>query len=503
MLKIVKKNGNLIILVILLKIFSSSLSEFIETSDEIKISADNKVINAQNIQKNEKSEFKKFTLVKRIKKEQALEISPEKREVKIAKFRSPEITSDYINNEATMNLNLVPINERLLFSGIPVPNSKPHPTQKFSSRFEVLSVSNKKELKKILNERIKFIVNYNELFNLIANEINFSTKKNLKFFYSTEGYYTEMLTEISIFKNNLYEVNAKLNDFDRFVSQYLAAQTERKILRNKIRISNSIHSSLKGEGIPKEIVKEFINQFSFSVDFQRDISKNDIIEILYEANFVSNDEMVGQPKLLYASLNLKKTQKIELFRYKMKNGKIDYFDSEGKSIRKSIMRTPINGARLSSRFGLRKHPILGFSKMHRGVDFAAKRGTPIMAAGDGRVSFAGRNGSYGKFIEIRHLNGFSTRYGHLQKFAKNLKKGKNVKQGEIIGYVGNTGRSTGPHLHYEVKHKRRIINPMTLKLPSKVHVEESEVSNFYANISLTRDRLATTPIKFKGRVANF
>ena len=166
MLKIFKKNGNLIILIILLKIFSSSLSEFIETSDEIKISADNKVINAQNIQKNEKSEFKKFTLVKRIKKEQALEISPEKREVKIAKFRSPEITSDYINDEATMNLNLVPINERLLFSGIPVPNSKPHPTQKFSSRFEVLSVSNKKELKKILNERIKFIVNFYQFLSI-------------------------------------------------------------------------------------------------------------------------------------------------------------------------------------------------------------------------------------------------------------------------------------------------------------------------------------------------
>ena len=187
----------------------------------------------------------------------------------------------------------------------------------------------------------------------------------------------------------------------------------------------------------------------------------------------------------------------------MKNGKIDYFDSDGKSIRKSIMRTPINGARLSSRFGLRKHPILGFSKMHRGVDFAAKRGTPIMSAGDGKVSFAGRNGSYGKFIEIRHLNGFSTRYGHLQKFAKNLKKGKNVKQGEIIGYVGNTGRSTGPHLHYEVKHKRRIINPMTLKLPSKVQVDSKEISNFYANISLTRDRLATTPVKFKNKLVNY
>ena len=166
------------------------------------------------------------------------------------------------------------------------------------------------------------------------------------------------------------------------------------------------------------------------------------------------------------------------------------------------MRTPINGARLSSRFGMRKHPILGYSKMHRGIDFAAKRGTPIMAAGDGRISFIGRNGSYGKFIEIKHLNGFSTRYGHLQKFQKKLKKGSNVKQGQRIGYVGNTGRSTGPHLHYEVKHNRRMINPMTLKLPSKIKVDEDEISNFYANISLTRERLSSTPIKNNNRLVN-
>lgn len=505
MLKILKKNLNLVILIVLLKIFSSSLSEFIETGDDVKISMDKGLIEIEdrNHKKNFVSPANKFVLLKKVRKQREVEIKPEKRDVKVAKFRNSEITSDYIVDETKIDYKLVPIYEKFLFSGVPIPEAKPHPTQKISTRFEVINVKNKKDLKKILNDRIKFILNYQDLYELIQKEINYSAKKNLKFFYSNEGFYTETLSEVSIFKNNLYEVNAKLNNYDRFVSQYVAAQTERKILRNKVRVYNSIHSSLKGENIPRVIVQEFINQFSFSVDFQRDISENDLIEILYEANFVGNDEMVGTPKLLYASLNLKKDQKIELFRYKMKNGKVDYFDSQGKSIRKSIMRTPINGARLSSRFGLRKHPILGFSKMHRGVDFAAKRGTPIMSAGDGRVSFAGRNGSYGKFIEIRHLNSFSTRYGHLQKFAKNLKKGKNVKQGEIIGYVGNTGRSTGPHLHYEVKHKRRIINPMTLQLPSKVQVENDEISNFYANISLIRDRLATTPVKFKGKFVNY
>ena len=311
MLKIIKKNLNLIVLVILLKIFSTSLSDFIATSDEIKISMDNRLIETEEIT-NTADNFKdkmRFTLVKRSQNKQKIEIKPEKREVKVAKFRNPEFTSDYFEDETKIDYKLVPVYEKVLFSGIPIPESKPHPTQKLSTRFEVISVKNKKELKSILNDRIKFIVNYQELLDLVLKEINFEAGKNLKFFYSNEGFYTETLAEVSIFKNKLYEVNAKLNKHERFVSQYVAAQTHRKILRNKVRVMNSIHSSLKGEEIPKDIVKEFINQFSFSVDFQRDISENDLIEILYEANFVGNDEMVGNPKLLYASLNMKKKSK--------------------------------------------------------------------------------------------------------------------------------------------------------------------------------------------------
>ena len=312
MLKIIKKNLNLIILVVLLKIFSSSLNDFIATSDEIKISMDNRLIETEDLT-NPIKDFnnnKKFILVKRSQNKPKIEIKAEKREVKVAKFRNPESTSDYFEDETMIDYKLVPVYDKILFSGVPIPESKPHPVQKISTRFEVISVKNKKELKSILNDRIKFIVNYQELLDLILKEINFDARKNLKFFYSNEGFYTETLAEVSIFKNKLYEVNAKLNNYDRFVSQYVAAQTERKILRNKVRVINSIHSSLKGEEIPKEIVKEFINQFSFSVDFQRDISENDLIEILYEANFVGNDEMVGDPKLLYASLDMKKIKKL-------------------------------------------------------------------------------------------------------------------------------------------------------------------------------------------------
>ena len=195
--------------------------------------------------------------------------------------------------------------------------------------------------------------------------------------------------------------------------------------------------------------------------------------------------------------------KLELFKYRLSNGKADYFDANGKSIRKHLMRTPVQGARLSSKFGVRKHPILGYSKMHRGVDFAAKRGTPIMAAGDGRVTFAGRNGSFGRFIEIKHLNNFKTRYAHLYKFSKGIKKGKVVKQGDIIGFVGTSGRSTGPHLHYEVKHKNRTINPIKLRLESTINVEEKDMSNFYANIALTRERFLATEFEETETAGNY
>ena len=498
--KILKKNFNLVLLLLILKIFSDSLYEFIE-DDELMATSYNRASTTQDKLYSDEIPITsgKFTLIKRKIEPKKILVKEKREEVRIANFRNPDFFSDNLIEEENIGETLIPINEKILFSGIPIPESKPYPIEKDISRVEVFTLKSEKELKRILGDRLKYFLNFNEIFQIISADINYKAKNNLKMFYTGKVSGNDFLSQFSVFKNKLFEVKSVINEHDKFVSQYIATPTERKITRFKIRVVNNINSSLQDLNIPKTIVKDFINQFSFSVDFQRDISDGDTIELLYEGDYLGDDELVGKPILLYASLDLKKNQKVELFRYKMASGKVDYFDSQGKSIRKSIMRTPVNGARLSSRFGVRKHPILGYSKMHRGVDFAAKRGTPIMAAGDGRISFAGRNGSYGKFIEIRHLNSFSTRYGHLHKFSKNIKKGSIVKQGQIIGYVGNTGRSTGPHLHYEVKHKRRIINPMTLKLPSKVKVEDLERSNFYANISLTRDRLSTTPVKNKSK----
>ena len=324
----------------------------------------------------------------------------------------------------------------------------------------------------------------------MSNKINYSAKDNIKLFLDEN----ENLIEISTFVDGLRQLNLRRNFNDDFIYFYVKAPTETKVIRNRFTVKNNVNTTLKSAKIPDLIVEEFINQLSFNIDFLRDVKKGDVIEILYEGDYTINNKLVGKPKLLYG-LMLMTDHKFELFKYKLSNGQTDYFDANGKSIRKYLMRTPLKGARLSSKFGMRKHPILGYSKMHRGLDFAAKRGTPVFAAGDGRITYKGRNGSFGRFIEIKHLNNFKTKYAHLYKYAKGIKKGKRVKQGDIIGYVGTSGRSTGPHLHYEVQHKNRTINPMKLKLESSLNVDEGEMSNFYASISLTRERFLATRLQ--------
>ena len=487
MYRLIKKNFNIFLLLFLINISYLGLKDF--TSMEPEILLETKLINDE-----EKNVFSIDSNNKLLVKKQHKDFIEENNtdDLKVASYTTSDFFSDYSLNEIDLDLSLVPVSEKILFSGIPIPKSKPLPIVHNFSKHISYSVKSKKELNNVLENNEFDLYQKQKIYEIVISDINFKVDDNLKFSFSIING-SETLSEITVFKNSLHEIKARRNEYGNFISQYVTAPTQRKIIRHRITVYNNISSSLQNTKIPKNIVDGFINQFSFSVDFQRDINDGDLIELLYEANFTKNNNLVGDPQLLYAAMNLS-DQNIELFRYKLREGQIDYFDPKSKSIRKSIMRTPISGARLSSRFGMRKHPILGYSKMHRGVDFAARRGTPIMAAGDGRVTFAGRNGSYGKFLEIRHLNGFSTRYGHLHKFGKKIKKGTIVKQGETIGFVGNTGRSTGPHLHYEVKHKNRIINPMTLKLPSRMEISEKEMPNFYANISLTRERLATTPI---------
>ncbi len=242
-------------------------------------------------------------------------------------------------------------------------------------------------------------------------------------------------------------------------------------------IENNLYKSAIDAKIEPNIIIEFARIFGFEVDFQRDIRKGDWFEIYYEKFLDDNGNIRDTGKIIYASMAVN-GQEINLYNFKYKNEPEEYYDIKGKSITKSLMKTPINGARLSSSFGMRKHPILGYNKMHRGTDFAAPSGTPIMASGSGTVTRARWCGGGGNCVKIRHNSSYETIYAHMKSFAKGIKEGKKVKQGQIIGYVGSTGLSTGPHLHYEVIVNGKKVNSQKLKLPSGKILKGQERNEF-------------------------
>ena len=241
-------------------------------------------------------------------------------------------------------------------------------------------------------------------------------------------------------------------------------------------INDSLYSAAVKAGIEPSVIVEFARIFGFEVDFQRDIRKNDTFEIYYEKMLDERKNIIETGNIFYVSLNVN-GKKLILYNFNDGSGN-EFYESNGKSIIRALMKTPINGARLSSSFGLRKHPILGYNLVHQGTDFAAKTGTPVMASGNGVVEFAGTNGAYGKYIRIRHNSTYKTAYAHLNGYAKGVRKGQRVSQGQIIGYVGSTGRSTGPHLHYEVLVNGKRVNSQKLKLPSGKNLSKDKMSAF-------------------------
>ena len=496
MKKFTSKKINTLILIVFVYVSVKNLLSFNDSEMEIVQQIDNyKTFLLENQFNDEKIDEIPQGLEKNrlelVKKE-----DNKKEDLNLAYYLDTEVASDIIIDENNINLSLVPIYETMLFSGIPEPKFKPIPERPEYVKSIILSLKNKKMLQKNLEN---YLPNSSlETYKELKDYIDFGIEENITLHLDSN----DDVVEIKVFSKDFRHLNLRKNLNKKFISFFEDAPTTLKVVRNRLRVKNSVSKTLKSSEIPTNIAKEFLHQLSYTIDFQRDVKNGDIIDILYEANFTKNEKIVGEPALLYGLMNLT-DHKLELFKYRLSNGKADYFDANGKSIRKHLMRTPVQGARLSSKFGVRKHPILGYSKMHRGVDFAAKRGTPIMAAGDGRVTFAGRNGSFGRFIEIKHLNNFKTRYAHLYKFSKGIKKGKVVKQGDIIGFVGTSGRSTGPHLHYEVKHKNRTINPIKLRLESTINVEEQDMSNFYANIALTRERFLATEFEETETAGNY
>ena len=243
-------------------------------------------------------------------------------------------------------------------------------------------------------------------------------------------------------------------------------------------ISDSLFQSAYREGLPNRVIVDMIRIFSFDVDFQREIRKGDSFEILYERKMSEDGRRVEEGNILFAKLTLR-GKPISLYRYKPAKALFaDYFHANGQSAKKALMRTPIEGARLSSYYGERKHPVLGYTRMHKGLDFAAPTGTPIMAAGDGIVERASRYGSYGNYVRIRHNGTYKTAYAHLSKYGRGIKAGKRVKQGQIIGYVGATGRVTARHLHYEVLVNGKQVNPLRLKIPTGITLKGKDKKKF-------------------------
>ena len=251
---------------------------------------------------------------------------------------------------------------------------------------------------------------------------------------------------------------------DKFNSKILVTKLNKTIVYKENIILQSLYKSAIDESIPINTIIEFARIYGFQVDFQRDIRKKDSFQIMYEVFIDENGKLIETGEILFA--NLKLSGENNALYYFDKKGNEGHYDKNGKSVQKALMKTPINGARLSSSFGMRKHPIDGFNKMHRGTDFAAPMGTPIMASGNGIIKKAGWCGGGGNCIVIKHNSTYQTVYAHMSKFAQGIRNGIRVKQGQIIGYVGSTGKSTGPHLHYEVIVNGKRINSQTLKLPS-------------------------------------
>ena len=254
-------------------------------------------------------------------------------------------------------------------------------------------------------------------------------------------------------------------------SKIITKLYKRKVLAENV-IENNLYSSAINTKVNPETIIEFARIFGFEIDFQRDIREDDYFKIIYDKYFDEYGEFVKSGSIHYAHMSVNGR---EITLYKFGDDKnYSYFDINGKSVEKALMKTPINGARLSSSFGMRKHPILGFNKMHRGTDFAAPSETPIMASGSGTIVLAKWCGGGGNCIKIKHNSTYETIYAHMKSFARGMKKGKKVRQGEIIGYVGSTGMSTGPHLHYEVVVNGKKVNSQKLKLPSGKVLKDNE-----------------------------
>ena len=354
--------------------------------------------------------------------------------------------------------------------------------ENFESRF--LNINHKVTKNQTLTNIFKIYKIPNKEINLILKNFNKKDKiKNLKvneiININIDKYENKVLSiMLPISRTKKIELIRNLEK-NSFIRKEIITNLKKKLVFKEAKITQSLYRSAVNEGIEANIIVEFARIYGFQIDFQRDIRLNDTFQIIYETFKDENNKVFKTGNIIYADLNL--SNQSNAFYYFNEEDNEGHYDINGKSVKKALMKTPINGARLSSSFGMRKHPIDGYNKMHRGTDFAAPTGTPIMASGDGVVKKAGWCGGGGNCVKIRHNSTYQTVYAHMSKFARGIKAGVRVKQGQTIGYVGSTGKSTGPHLHYEVIVNGKKVNSQKLKLPSGKILKNNERKLFETN----------------------
>eukprot|EP00435_Cladocopium_sp_Y103_P078401 s1_g2140.t1 len=318
-----------------------------------------------------------------------------------------------------------------------------------------------------------------------------------------EEYVTESDEGVSEISRRLTSVSMK-TDVDREITvsrdeagDYAGLEVIAELDTGHVQARGTINSSLflaaSEAGIPPAITVEMIRMYSYDIDFQREIRQGDTFEVFFTREYDEDGTPVREGDVLYASMNVRGKER-RLWRHEPTDGgNWDYFDEQGRSMRKFLMKTPIDGARISSGFGNRRHPILGYTRLHAGTDFAAPTGTPIYAAGNGTIEMAQRNGGYGKYVRIRHANGYQTAYAHMSRYGRGIRKGVRVRQGQVIGYVGSTGRSTGPHLHYEVIRNGNKVNPQRIRVPTGRTLSGEQLAAFQEARSNINTLMAEAP----------
>ena len=343
-----------------------------------------------------------------------------------------------------------------------------HVFDNLSPKFKNIShkVKNGETFDKILSNYMVSEAEIIKVKDILSKEYklnNLKTNSNIKFTIdvSSEKKIESFLFPVSRTKKILLTRNFQTNIFEKKI---IITNLNKKIIFKEGKILQSLYSAATKLNVRPNIIIEFARIYGFQVDFQRDIRKNDSFQIMYEVFEDDNGKIFETGNIVFADLKLSGMN--NTYYFFDKKGSEGHYDKNGKSVKKALMKTPINGARLSSPFGMRKHPIDGYNKMHKGTDFAASMGTPIMASGDGLVIRARWCGGGGNCVKIKHNSTYQTIYAHMKNFARGIKEGVRVKQGQIIGYVGSTGKSTGPHLHYEVIENGKKINSQKLKLPS-------------------------------------